>query len=155
MRIVQLSDTHLMPGGAPFREIADTSAALARAAETIAGLAERVGPIDLVLVTGDLVEEGDAESYARFRDLTSGISAPIAAIPGNHDDREELRAAFADQPQMPRSGPPGQRARGRRGGVCGCGFVRVGRAPAARASAVAAVCWTSPQANPHQSHVET
>lgn len=105
MRVVQLSDTHLMPGGAPFREIADTSAALARAAETIAGLAERVGPIDLVLVTGDLVEEGDAESYARFRELTAAIPAPMAVIPGNHDDREELRAAFADQPQMPRSGP--------------------------------------------------
>jgi len=46
-----------------------------------------------------------AESYARFRAIIAPLGLPILAIPGNHDAREPMRAAFADTGLMPDCGP--------------------------------------------------
>jgi 3',5'-cyclic AMP phosphodiesterase CpdA len=51
---------------------------------------------DLVLVTGDLVDKGEAQEYAVARELLDGIGIPFLVIPGNHDNRENFRVAFAD-----------------------------------------------------------
>lgn len=47
---------------------------------------------DLVLATGDLSQDGRRESYARFLDMVSPLSAPVHVLPGNHD----VRAPFYD-----------------------------------------------------------
>src|SRR3546814_5561001 len=44
------------------------------------------------------------EEYARFREIAAALNAPLYAIPGNHDGRETMRAAFTDAPWMPREG---------------------------------------------------
>lgn len=105
MRLVQLTDTHLLAGGAQFRGVSDTEGALAAAAATIGEIAAHRGPVDRVLVTGDLAEDGSDDAYARFRRLIDPLGLPVSVIPGNHDDRERLRAAFADLPEMPAAGP--------------------------------------------------
>src|SRR3546814_10521996 len=38
------------------------------------------------------------EEYARFREIAAALNAPLYAIPGNHDGRETMRAAFTDAP---------------------------------------------------------
>ncbi|MEJ2407744.1 MAG: metallophosphoesterase [Novosphingobium sp.] len=53
---------------------------------------------DLLLMTGDLTELGDAESYARLADAVSDFPFPVLAMAGNHDQREPLLAAFPDTP---------------------------------------------------------
>jgi 3',5'-cyclic AMP phosphodiesterase CpdA len=56
---------------------------------------------DMLLMTGDLTESGDAESYARLAEPVSACPFPVLAMAGNHDAREPLLAAF---PQTPSSG---------------------------------------------------
>jgi Icc protein len=49
---------------------------------------------DAVLVTGDLTDDGGEEHYRRARDLLERLGVPLHVLPGNHDDRGRLRAAF-------------------------------------------------------------
>lgn len=49
---------------------------------------------DVLLVTGDLTDHGTAGEYATVRELLEPVGVPVYVIPGNHDDRAALRAAF-------------------------------------------------------------
>ena len=49
-----------------------------------------------MLLTGDLTETGDPRAYARLRELLAPLAMDVHPIPGNHDDRDALREAFAD-----------------------------------------------------------
>lgn len=52
---------------------------------------------DLLLVTGDLAEEGDdADSYARLREAIADLPFPVHMAMGNHDSREPFLRAFPD-----------------------------------------------------------
>jgi len=77
-----------VPGGRLFGGY-DPEAALTATLARVAGLAPRP---DIVLLTGDLTENGTAAEYANLRRLLAGFELPLAAIPGNHD----RRAAFAE-----------------------------------------------------------
>jgi 3',5'-cyclic AMP phosphodiesterase CpdA len=59
---------------------------------------------DVVLITGDLVDTGSPEEYARLRALLKRLPCPCYVIPGNHDDRENLREAFRSDGYLPASG---------------------------------------------------
>jgi 3',5'-cyclic AMP phosphodiesterase CpdA len=48
-----------------------------------------------ILVTGDIAHSGSAAEYAIARELLERIGVPVYPLPGNHDDRDELRSAFA------------------------------------------------------------
>ena len=79
----------------------DTVAALDRCIEQI----QQLKPLpDACLVTGDLVECGDAEEYLLVRDRLARLSMPWFVIPGNHDERTTFRLAFSDQAYLPASG---------------------------------------------------
>lgn len=92
--IAQLSDPHLVaPGKLLAREI-DTGAMFAAAIARVAGL--RPVP-DLVVLSGDLVNRGRSDEYARLRELLAPLDIPWLLMPGNHDDRDALRAAFPEQ----------------------------------------------------------
>jgi 3',5'-cyclic AMP phosphodiesterase CpdA len=99
--IAQITDTHIKPEGTLAYGLVDTGAFLARAVDHILHLDPRP---DAVLATGDLVDAGSDNEYARLRHLLSPLPMPVYLIPGNHDDREALRRAFADRPWMPRTG---------------------------------------------------
>ena len=104
-KIIQITDTHVVPEGQLAYGKVDTAAALEKAVETINRILPEVGPVDLVVVTGDLTDFGSMEEYRRFRRLMEPLSLPYRAVPGNHDHREMMRAAFADQGWMPKDGP--------------------------------------------------
>jgi len=94
MLIVQLSDLHFVaPGKRLYRQI-DTAGALARAVERVNGLLP--GP-DLVVISGDLVERGSIEEYEALRQQLARLAVPFRLLPGNHDDRANLRQVFVDQ----------------------------------------------------------
>jgi 3',5'-cyclic-AMP phosphodiesterase len=101
MLIAQISDTHIVPKGRMAMGRVDTASHLKRAVAHIGGL--RPSP-DLVLVTGDLVDAGSPDEYAHFRELLAPLPMPVHVIPGNHDARDALRAAFADHRYLPRDG---------------------------------------------------
>ncbi|HYD06337.1 MAG TPA: phosphodiesterase, partial [Reyranella sp.] len=91
----------LRPEGQMLYDRIDTAVYLERAVAHVLKLDPRP---DVVIMTGDLVEAGKPEEYARLRRLIAPLPMPVYVIPGNHDAREPLRAAFADQGYLPASG---------------------------------------------------
>ncbi len=102
---LQITDTHIKAGAGPLVDGAETAAALRRAVAEINALAERVGGIDAVIHTGDLVDEGLPEEYAEFNAIVAGLAPPLYALPGNHDARGAMRAAGLAPDAAPAEGP--------------------------------------------------
>jgi len=94
-KILQISDTHIVPEGALVSGRLDTAEPLARLITRINAIQGQIGPIDAVLVSGDLSDDGSAESYIRVKALLAPLNLPLLVVPGNHDARERMRAAFA------------------------------------------------------------
>jgi 3',5'-cyclic AMP phosphodiesterase CpdA len=64
---------------------------------TLRALVEMEPRPDLLLVTGDLAEEGDDEvSYARLREALAPLPFPVHLAMGNHDSREPFLRAFPE-----------------------------------------------------------
>src|SRR5262249_19365606 len=101
MLIAQITDTHIKPHGALAYGRVDTAPYLARALAHLLALRPRP---DVVLATGDLVDGGRPDEYRRLRDLLAPLAMPVYLIPGNHDEREALAAAFPDHAYLPRGG---------------------------------------------------
>jgi Icc protein len=99
--LAQISDFHIgVPGGDMDRRF-DSATQLERAVQHLCRMEPRP---DVVLCTGDLVNDGQPEEYARLAELLKPLPMPWYAIPGNHDDREQLRAAFAHLGYLPSQG---------------------------------------------------
>ncbi|MEL6574299.1 MAG: phosphodiesterase [Pseudomonadota bacterium] len=103
--IVQLTDTHVTaPGRLAYRKV-DTHAALARAVAHINALPARVGPIDAVVLTGDLTDLAEPVEYDAFREIMAPLEPPLFAIPGNHDARAPMREGLGAPDYLPPAGP--------------------------------------------------
>jgi 3',5'-cyclic AMP phosphodiesterase CpdA len=105
MLIAQITDLHVGAAGFLAYGRYDTSASLSRCVAHL--LQQRPAP-DVVLATGDLVDVGREEEYRRLKELLLPLPMPLYLIPGNHDDRDALRNAFADHAYL---GPAGEPAR--------------------------------------------
>ncbi len=53
---------------------------------------------DLVVVTGDLIQDDSAAAYRHFCDLLAQLELPVYCVPGNHDVRALMQEALADEP---------------------------------------------------------
>lgn len=85
--LAQLSDLHL---GAAWEGV-DPAPRLERAIEAVRSLPN---PVDAVVVSGDLSDNGSEGSYRLARELLGRFEVPVYVLPGNHDDRARLRRAF-------------------------------------------------------------
>jgi 3',5'-cyclic AMP phosphodiesterase CpdA len=115
MLVAQITDMHILaegklfhaprralpPDAAPGWSRIDTAACLARA---VAELNELEPRPDAVVAAGDLTDHGNPEEYANLRTLLAPLRMPIYPIPGNHDTRDGLRAAFRDHGYLPKDG---------------------------------------------------
>jgi len=102
MLIAQISDPHIRPAGQLYQGVADSNRMFEEAIDHLHALDRRPA---LVLLTGDLVDEGRPDEYAQARRLLSKLAIPCLVIPGNHDHRENFRTAFADHAYLPSEGP--------------------------------------------------
>lgn len=93
MRIVQITDSHILEPGLLWKGRVDTAAALRAAVARVNAHAP-----DLVVHTGDVTEDGTPAQCALAAEILGGLRAPLRVLPGNHDDRDALRAAFPGQP---------------------------------------------------------
>ncbi|NJO55303.1 MAG: phosphodiesterase, partial [Rhodospirillales bacterium] len=101
MLIAQISDLHTRASGKHLHGKIDTEQALRACVDHLLRLVPRP---DLVLATGDLADHGSPEDYALIRSYLMALPMPVFLIPGNHDDRANLAAAFADHAYLPRDG---------------------------------------------------
>lgn len=99
--LLQLSDLHIRePGRLAYGRI-ETAPYLRQAVDSIARLPQQP---DAVVITGDLTDFGRAEEYAHLRKLLAPISAPVYLLPGNHDERGQMRQSFPDHAYLGSSG---------------------------------------------------
>ena len=102
MLIAQISDLHFLPKGMLAFGRVDVAGCLERAIDHLNALQPRP---DAVLITGDLTNDGDAAVWADLMAMLGRLAAPLYPLPGNHDDRELMRAAFAHLELFPAQGP--------------------------------------------------
>ncbi len=82
LKILQITDTHLYAD--PTKSLAglNTEQSLL---ELLDIAKKQILPVDLVLVTGDLIHDASAAGYQRLRDHILTLDATAYCIPGNHD----------------------------------------------------------------------
>jgi 3',5'-cyclic-AMP phosphodiesterase len=89
--IAQISDLHIKaPGMLAYGKV-DTAKALERCVATLNAFRPRP---DLVVISGDLADTPTPEEYDHLRRLLAPLDIPFVGIPGNHDSRQMMRAAF-------------------------------------------------------------
>jgi len=101
--IAQLSDPHVEVGPGD----GGSTAALEAAVGAVLALDP---PPDAVLVSGDLTNDSSARSFERVRELLAPLPMPVHVLPGNHDEREALRAWFTEDEAPHVHGAPFQYA---------------------------------------------
>jgi Icc protein len=89
--IAHVSDLHIKAAGSLSYRVVDTAAMLKDCVRHL--LALKQVP-DVVVFTGDLTDFGRPEEYAVLRELIAPLHMPVYLIPGNHDERAAMRAAF-------------------------------------------------------------
>lgn len=100
MLVAQITDCHV---GAPGELVADRVDAAAALRQVVARINALPAPPALVVATGDLVDDERADQYDRFQEIVDELTVPLLPVPGNHDDRRELRRRFPDV--LPEGGP--------------------------------------------------
>ena len=53
---------------------------------------------DLILATGDLVQDETRQGYERFRELLGKPGIPVHCLPGNHDSLDTMQAVLSAAP---------------------------------------------------------
>jgi 3',5'-cyclic-AMP phosphodiesterase len=89
LRIIHLTDTHIV--AQPGTEVVGTDSftALERVLAAIQG---DLWTPHLLIVTGDLSDDGSAASYQRLRNALTPLRIPTYCVPGNHDVLSEMTA---------------------------------------------------------------
>ena len=90
MLIAQMTDIHI---GFEL-DAGDEELNFRRFRATLQRLLDQPDRPDMLLLTGDLTEHGDAASYARLADTLAACPIPTHVIPGNHDNRDRLIEAL-------------------------------------------------------------
>jgi len=104
--IAQISDLHIKrPGSLAYGRV-DTAKALERCVAAVNAF--NPSP-DFVVISGDLADTPTAEEYDHLKGMLAQLKLPFAAIPGNHDSRELMRAAFPGPHYAQSSGALNQR----------------------------------------------
>ncbi|MEE4543361.1 metallophosphoesterase [Streptomyces sp. V4-01] len=90
-RVLQLSDIHFRGDGADVEGRAPDD----RLRRVLDAWRRTERPVDLVVLTGDLADDGSHAACRRLADALAPLSAPVVAVPGNHDRAGVVRAVFA------------------------------------------------------------
>jgi 3',5'-cyclic-AMP phosphodiesterase len=97
LRILHLSDTHLLGDAEARHNGVDTTAALERVLER----AEQIEGIGLVVASGDLSEDGSVGAYEKLRDrvetFAAARGAQTAYVMGNHDQRAGFEQVLGER----------------------------------------------------------
>jgi 3',5'-cyclic AMP phosphodiesterase CpdA len=97
--ILHLSDTHILPTDEDRLHGVDTMANLRLALDSVA---EHGATPDAILISGDLANGGELESYRRLRGVLDAAKArfgvPVLPVMGNHDARGPFREGLLGEP---------------------------------------------------------
>jgi 3',5'-cyclic AMP phosphodiesterase CpdA len=97
MKIVQVTDTHMVPPGTALLGIRPRE----RLEACIADINAHHGDAACCILTGDLADRGAPAAYEELRAALENLQVPWHLLIGNHDDREAFKAAFPETPCDP------------------------------------------------------
>ena len=83
IKVIQITDTHILDDGASSFNDFDTSASLQN---IIKKIKKDESDADIILLTGDLIHEATITSYQKLAEHLSSLTVPVFCLPGNHDD---------------------------------------------------------------------
>ncbi|MBC7709370.1 MAG: phosphodiesterase [Rhizobacter sp.] len=90
--LAQLTDLHIRePGRLAYGRL-NTAPYLRSAVQAVNALPQRP---DALVLTGDLTDFGRAAEYHHLAELLSPLTMPYYLMPGNHDERSQMRRSFA------------------------------------------------------------
>lgn len=92
-KLLWITDLHLLESGSVTAQNADP---LQRLNSVLDELRCNHGDADRLILTGDLVQSGNVESYEVLRDALRDFPVPYRLLVGNHDHRESLREVFPE-----------------------------------------------------------
>ncbi|MBT9314682.1 phosphodiesterase [Leptothoe spongobia] len=90
--IAQISDLHVQVSGKLVYGVVDTTPLVA---EAIAHLSRLKQQPDIVIASGDLVQDGTIAEYELLKTMLAPLQCPVYLMPGNHDHRNHLKQVFA------------------------------------------------------------
>lgn len=99
--IAHISDPHVVAHPQLCYGTVDTRAGLARVLARINTMQPKP---DLVVLTGDLVDEPSTEAYATLRETLACLPIRVILLPGNHDDRALLAKCLPEHDYLPQDG---------------------------------------------------
>lgn len=103
--LVQLTDTHIEePGNLLYGKV-NTAKHLRESVEEINAMSPQP---DLVMISGDLVENPSEATYGHFAAIIEPLKAPVYLLPGNHDDPQLMKTLFGDSCLFPVQHPTNQ-----------------------------------------------
>ncbi len=91
LRIVQISDIHLFGNKEKTLLGVKTEESFQAVVKLL--LADAMSP-DLILLTGDLAQDGSEAAYLRIADALRMVQVPIYYVPGNHDDSQVMKQVY-------------------------------------------------------------
>ena len=93
LRVLQISDTHLHAAAdSRMRGVTTYSTFLAVLEHA---QRDRRWPADVIVASGDIVQDESRAGYERFRQSLEPLGVPVLSIPGNHDDPKLMAEAAA------------------------------------------------------------
>ncbi|MGL3111893.1 metallophosphoesterase [Bradyrhizobium sp. BR 1432] len=92
MKIIQITDLHLVPPG---DRLFDNDPG-ERLKTCLADVAKQHADAELCVITGDLAHHGEQSAYVRLREALKVLPMPVRLLMGNHDDRANFRSVFPE-----------------------------------------------------------
>ncbi len=102
--LLHISDTHILPNGYLVAKRLNTRKQLDTLVKYLIEHAPEYGPIDALILSGDVSDDGSLESYSCFKEIILALNVPVYVVPGNHDLRENMRKSFLDEGYIPKEG---------------------------------------------------
>ncbi|MEM1281527.1 MAG: metallophosphoesterase, partial [Cyanobacteria bacterium P01_H01_bin.152] len=97
--IAQISDLHVQLPGKLAYGVVDTNPLVTAAIDRLSKLYPQP---DLVIASGDLIQDGTLVEYELLKTMLAPLQCPVYLMPGNHDHRDHLRQVFANHTYLPR-----------------------------------------------------
>ncbi len=97
MKLIQVTDTHLMPPGERFHGLDPR----ARLDAVVDAINRNHDDAELCVFSGDLTQRGEVEAFEELRACLAALRVPHHLMIGNHDNRENFQRIFPDSPADP------------------------------------------------------
>lgn len=92
MKFLHISDLHMVPGNALLYGLNPQE----RLRACVAHINLHHADAECAVITGDLTQTGHPEAYALVKSILADLTMPFYLMVGNHDDRNNFKAAFPD-----------------------------------------------------------